>query len=306
MSHRVPIDDPGRVALRAGRAVVPLEADVLRLDGADTLAYLQTKLTADTRGWATTGGGRAVATDINGRVIASGWFATADASTVYAVVPSGAGADLATHLDRFVIMEDVTIAVDSSVRSLLAVGSDASACAEHIDGAIASCSAPHGRWPCRLVVVSRDDAEPALGQLVACGAERVTTQALDAEEVAAGVPSDAVELGPGASIPLEAGAYDRIAFDKGCYLGQEVIERLHSRGTPARRLCRIAAIAEPGDEVVLDGRTVGQITRVADGADGPVALAWIKRRGLADEAVLRVGDAGVAEVSVIRLGDDAN
>ena len=134
----------------------------------------------------------------------------------------------------------------------------------------------------------------------------MTTQALDAEEVAAGVPSDAVELGPGASIPLEAGAYDRIAFDKGCYLGQEVIERLHSRGTPARRLCRIAAIAEPGDEVVLDGRTVGQITRVADGADGPVALAWIKRRGLADEAVLRVGDAGVAEVSVIRLGDDAN
>lgn len=295
MSTRPSADDPGRAALRAGTAAVTLDADVLALTGADVVPYLQTKLTADTRTWASTGGGRGIATDINGRVVASGWWVVND-GTVYAIVPKGAGAGLAEHLDRFVIMEDVALATETSLAPILLVGDTA---AGHLDGH-PHVDAAHGPWAARIALVP---AAERADIVASTGLTETSEAALQAEEVAAGIPSDAVELAPGASIPLEAGAWDRVSFDKGCYLGQEVIERLHSRGTPARRLCRLAVNAAPGATVQTGDRSVGEIIRVADTPDGPMALGWVKRRGLADGVSLTVDGAPVTAIDVVQWGD---
>jgi tRNA-modifying protein YgfZ len=93
-------------------------------------------------------------------------------------------------------------------------------------------------------------------------------------------------------LPAEAGLDEtHISFSKGCYPGQEPIARQHYRGKVNRRL-RVLDVdgAEPGDELKLDGKTVGRITSTANG----VALGYV-RTEVPDDADLTVG-AGQARM----------
>ena len=78
-------------------------------------------------------------------------------------------------------------------------------------------------------------------------------------------------------IPAETSVADvAVSFTKGCYPGQELVERMDSRGSMApRRLCRVncAPGAKVGDEVLVDNEIVGVYTTVI----GNFALALIKR-----------------------------
>ena len=78
-------------------------------------------------------------------------------------------------------------------------------------------------------------------------------------------------------IPAETSVVDvAVSFTKGCYPGQELVERMDSRGSMApRRLCRVicASDVKVGDEVLVDGQAVGEYTTIS----GTVALALIKR-----------------------------
>ena len=89
-------------------------------------------------------------------------------------------------------------------------------------------------------------------------------------------------------LPAEAGLDERaIAFDKGCYPGQEPIARLHYRGHVNRRLRVLdVAHATPGDEVVQGEKAVGRVTSAVPG----VALAYV-RTGVPDDAELTVAGA---------------
>jgi tRNA-modifying protein YgfZ len=85
-------------------------------------------------------------------------------------------------------------------------------------------------------------------------------------------------------LPAEAGLEQtHISFTKGCYPGQEPIARQHYRGKVNRRLrvLDISGGAAPGDEIVLNERTVGRITSAANG----VALAYV-RTEVPDDAAL--------------------
>src|SRR5690348_1345275 len=86
---------------------------------------------------------------------------------------------------------------------------------------------------------------------------------LDAEQlerarIEAGVPAWGKELDD-SILPAEAGLDEtHISFTKGCYPGQEPIARLHYRGHANRRLRRLEVeAAQPGDEIVWDGKAVG-------------------------------------------------
>jgi folate-binding protein YgfZ len=78
-------------------------------------------------------------------------------------------------------------------------------------------------------------------------------------------------------IPAETGVVEfAVSFTKGCYPGQELVERMDSRGSTApRRLCRVTCVsgAKVGDEVLYDNQVVGAYTTIS----GTVALALIKR-----------------------------
>ena len=90
--------------------------------------------------------------------------------------------------------------------------------------------------------------------------------------IEAGVPAWGKELDD-SILPAEAGLEEtHISFTKGCYPGQEPIARLHHRGHANRGLRVLHVEAQPGDELVWEGKTVGRVTSAVPGA----ALAYVR------------------------------
>jgi folate-binding protein YgfZ len=76
-------------------------------------------------------------------------------------------------------------------------------------------------------------------------------------------------------LPAEAGLDEtHISFSKGCYPGQEPIARQRYRGKVNRKLrvLEIDGAAEPGDELLLDGKKIGRITSAVPG----LALGYVR------------------------------
>ena len=95
--------------------------------------------------------------------------------------------------------------------------------------------------------------------------------------VVSGWPAMGTEIVPGDTIPAETGlAAVAVNFQKGCYPGQELVERMDSRGARGpRQLVRLTidAVSAPGDPIVHDGAEVGTITSVA----GTTVLGYVRR-----------------------------
>jgi hypothetical protein len=99
----------------------------------------------------------------------------------------------------------------------------------------------------------------------------------EAGRVALGWPRMGAEITPGETIPAGTGVTSlAVSFTKGCYPGQELVERMDSRSADAPRSLRRLVVdhgAVPGDPVIDDGDEVGVITSVA----GDRAIGWVKR-----------------------------
>jgi folate-binding protein YgfZ len=96
---------------------------------------------------------------------------------------------------------------------------------------------------------------------------------LEALRIEAGTPAWGKELDE-TVLPAEAGLdATHISFTKGCYPGQEPVARLHYRGHPNRHLRVLELDAQPGDELVYEGKIVGRVTSAVPGK----ALAYVRR-----------------------------
>jgi folate-binding protein YgfZ len=109
---------------------------------------------------------------------------------------------------------------------------------------------------------------------------------LETERVRAGWPRMGSEILPGDTIPAETGLIPiAVNFTKGCYPGQELVERMDARGATAPQSLRLLIAAEgaaAGDPVLDDeGAPVGRFTSVADG----VGLGYVKRSSAIGEVV---------------------
>jgi tRNA-modifying protein YgfZ len=149
------------------------------------------------------------------------------------------------------------------------------------------------------LITRMDQATSLADLLAAAGAAEVSEPAAEIVRVESGRPRFGFDMGP-ESMPAEAGITERaVDFEKGCYIGQEPVARLHYRGKPNRTLrgLRLSGPAEPGDPLRSADREVGTVgTACLSPALGPIALA-IVRREAAEGDRLEVGDGGVtAEV----------
>jgi folate-binding protein YgfZ len=101
----------------------------------------------------------------------------------------------------------------------------------------------------------------------------------EAARIAAGWPRMGFEIIPGHTIPAVTGVVPvAVSFTKGCYPGQELVERMDSRGADAPFSLRIVDAdvgVAVGDPLVVDGVQVGTITSVSP--SGVQALALVKR-----------------------------
>jgi folate-binding protein YgfZ len=129
------------------------------------------------------------------------------------------------------------------------------------------------------VIVPAGERDAALNALQQAGAIPVSPEAWDLVRIERGIPSIDAELDD-RSNPLEAGLEDLINFEKGCYIGQEVVARLDTYDKLQRRLVglRSAKPLSPGADLTADGRNVGRVTSSTISPEfGPIALAYVRK-----------------------------
>ncbi|HEY1285996.1 MAG TPA: glycine cleavage T C-terminal barrel domain-containing protein [Solirubrobacterales bacterium] len=145
------------------------------------------------------------------------------------------------------------------------------------------------------LIADAPEAARLLRALTDAGAQRVDPEAAEIVRVEAGRPRFGAEMGP-ETMPAEAGIVERaVDFDKGCYIGQEPVARLHYRGKPNRRLrgLELSGRVEPGAALRLGEKEVGRVGTVAvSPARGQIALAIVRREAEPGDE-LAVGEDGV-------------
>ncbi len=120
--------------------------------------------------------------------------------------------------------------------------------------------------------------------LIAAGATPVGSEALEMQRIVAGIPLYAADIRE-RDLPQETEQMRALNFNKGCYVGQEIVERIRSRGNVHRKfsgfLVEGAAEIAAGDKIFSGDKEVGEVTSVAvvDTPSGrrTVALGYIRR-----------------------------
>jgi glycine cleavage system T protein len=124
--------------------------------------------------------------------------------------------------------------------------------------------------------------ETLLARAVGLGAVPCGMEALELLRIEAGIPRYGADLGED-TLPLEAGLLNALSFTKGCYPGQEIVERARSRGHVNWRLVGVAVEGGVppllGEKLVSEGREVGEVTSAcfSPSLNQPIALAYVRR-----------------------------
>jgi len=128
-----------------------------------------------------------------------------------------------------------------------------------------------------LVLLPQTIAPQLNAALMEAGSQEATRELFGYCRVVAGLPLLGFEM-TGDYIPLETGLWDDVSFNKGCYIGQEIIARMESRGRIAKKLVKLEATQElsRGAAIQADGKTVGAITSTLAG----MALGYVKSGAL--------------------------
>jgi len=120
--------------------------------------------------------------------------------------------------------------------------------------------------------------------LLAAGATAVGSEALEIQRIAAGIPLYGVDIRE-RDLPQETEQMRALNFNKGCYVGQEIVERIRSRGNVHRKftgfLLEGAAAISTGEKIVSGEKEVGEVTSVAvlrtPSGERTLALGYIRR-----------------------------
>ena len=150
-------------------------------------------------------------------------------------------------------------------------------------------------------------AEELWQSIVDAGATPVGYEALEMARVAAGIPRFGVDIRE-KDLPQETAQQRALNFNKGCYLGQEIVERIHARGAVHRTLAGFeleqGAVA-PGAKVSSGGKEVGQVTSVAqlpNGTHRMLALGYVRRESALPGTEVEI-EGAKAKVSALPFAD---
>lgn len=137
------------------------------------------------------------------------------------------------------------------------------------------------------------DVAATIAAATQAGAREASEEELESIRIANGVARWGYEMDL-KTFPQEAGIEERaVHFDKGCYVGQEAMAKIHFRGKVNRRLALIQSDdgLERGAEVVAEGATVGKVTSAAGGR----GLALVKHT-VAPDTTVSVGESSARVV----------
>ncbi len=252
---------------------------VIAVDGDDARTWLNGQITNDLKRLSPDHGVYGLVLTTKGRVLAD-VLGFERGGGVFFATNRGVWPALREQLEKYIIMEDVTLR-ETSLRVITVLGARAGEIdlSTVLAGMDASIVTSDRLGAGRDVIVEQavyDDVHTLLvAAAQAVGGSAVDDAAWELARISAGVPRFSVDFGE-KTYPQEAGLKDRaVSFEKGCYLGQEVVCMLENRGQLSRTLVRVrlSSGAPAGSALRRGEDSVGELTSVA----GEHGLAMVKR-----------------------------
>ncbi|MFH1104294.1 MAG: hypothetical protein V1757_05045 [Actinomycetota bacterium] len=261
--------------------------DLVWIEGADGVSFADGQLSQDVAAMRPGEVRRSLLLEPKGKLRAILWVLRGE-DRVGLATWAGTGGGVAADLERFRFRVDAAVTLAEGVGDSVWGRSEAEAVAGGWSGDPASLRVdlPPGHAPDGLLVGTPLPGGPDL-----------TVAEIALRRVLAGEPVFGVDVDED-TIPQETGLVsEAVSFTKGCYLGQELVARIDTRGHVNRTLRRVTIVGEvpPGGAAVVAGEaTVGTLGTVAAVAEGAQALALVRREAMPGDRVTVRWSAGEA------------
>jgi aminomethyltransferase len=299
--------DPGTelAALRSGCGLFALAwRGRINVTGNDRVRWLHNMVTNNVRDLAVNRGNYNFVLNAQGRILGDIYIYNRGESLVLDTDTSQVDT-LITAMKRFIIMDKVelTSAGDNSISIgicgpkaesvLAAAGIDVVGMQplEVRDVGVDSIAAALVRGPEQKpgwfeLWLDPNKAQDVWNMLVKASAKPVGAEALEMWRVLRGIPSYSQDIRD-RDLPQETEQPQALNFTKGCYIGQEIVERIRSRGQVHRKFTGFAfgdTVPAPG-KYDFEGRALAEVTTIArvPTSEGPrnIGLGYVRREALA-------------------------
>jgi len=306
-------------AATEGAAITELDSfGVLKLTGSDRVSWLQGMITNDVEKLAAGRGCYAAHLTPQGKIVAHMRVLT-DSDALWLSVERAAIPKLASAFDKLLIMEDVQVADVSNEYSILGLLGPQAAAAlaswvgqpvnlEDLyshrkvdDSRIVASQLGYEVW------VPRGEVDTVLRFFADHGVTAIDHGTWDVLRTEAGIPVYGVDIDETTTMP-ELGE-SAISYDKGCYIGQEVVAKVKYIGHVNRRFVGLLIsgkeLPEMKSPIRKGGREVGYITTAlfSPGLNQPIALGFVSRSAYAPgtEVELGTGTATIVDLPFRQL-----
>jgi folate-binding protein YgfZ len=301
-------------ALLTGAAVAPLtDRAFLRITGPDATRWLNGMVTNNVQALQPSEGNYNFLLNAQGRILGDCTIYRDPAPEPPAYLLQTDTSQVATieqHLDKYIIMDDVELQpMPSNLQTVLLLGPQGPELLKRYYNSFRGGVGLDLR-PLRLsfpseaahtvatlhesvvpnIEISTSDSRNLMRGLQETGAVLIAPETLEALRILSGIPRYGVDIRnteKAHDLPQETAQTRALHFSKGCYLGQEIVERIHSRGNVHRTFSGFqltGVLPAPGALLTAEGKSAGELTSVAaiPLAAGPVqlALGYIRRDAL--------------------------
>ena len=288
-------------------------AALLRVAGEDALAFLQGQFTQELRGGPERASRYGLWLNQKGKLLADSTVLRVSETECWIFSVESSSVIIRERLEAYIIADDVTIedfseraagiALSGSVEPWLVQQGAAlpasGAFAELPGGGLIfrGRRAAEESWEC--VYPSRDGVMYPNNQY----AIEWDATTMERRRIEARIPAVPREVGPD-DLPQEAGLeHDAISFTKGCYLGQEVMARLHAMGRVRRQLTQVRGGVKPSFALPAplhaNGKKVGELRSMAETEDGFIGLAMLTLALVPESRELSLAVDPTAAVTVV-------
>lgn len=289
-----------------------LAADLLVTDE-DAADFLQSQFTHELRPFEVGRCRYGLWLNVKGKIVGDSVVLCEGAEQFRVISERCASEVLIEHLERHIIADDVFVEAQSprfvlelSAAAVAELGMTLPGLGQFIASDTGACLMCAREGLYQLVIASQAESDELVSQLLAEGFYLLSAAEHGLLRIEAERPLVPDELGL-TDMPGEGGLdLDAVSFNKGCFLGQEVVARLHHVGKAQRGLYVVqgqGAIPELPCQLYLgDSKPAGELRTAYADADAWTGIAMLKHRAVSVGDILQLEDREVRIVRLLRKG----
>ena len=249
----------------------------LYADGNDAEKFLNSFCTNDVTKLEVGKACEAFFTDVKAHILAYTYILKSSETSFTIVLSSSGAGELLTHLDRYLIREEVELSLENE-RVLFTTDSPLSLTTPRIP--ITAIGKDAG-----VSLLQAESSQSIKDLLTKEGYSQIELADFELVRIQRGIPLDQRDINS-ENLPQEVDRVEQtISFHKGCYLGQEPVARIDALGQVNWLLRQIKGpigLLNEGESLSQDGKVVAKVRSVASTEAGSIALGFVRRQFVQD------------------------